>query len=102
MEQWQHTAAQGRIRFALKAPVAFTAQVGNPKIRIPHTGHIVTAAGFQQQNVGIGILCQPARNHRARRARAADDEVVPRPQRVRQQLLINANPFGQLELMIRI
>jgi hypothetical protein len=45
--QGKHTPAQGRVRFALKAPVAFTTEVGRPKIGRPHTGNIVAAARFQ-------------------------------------------------------
>jgi hypothetical protein len=38
---------RARVRFSLRAPVAFRAQAGEQQIRRPHTGNVVAVAGFQ-------------------------------------------------------
>jgi hypothetical protein len=68
-----------RIWLSLKGPVPIASKIGGPLTGLDHAGHIVAAAGFQQQDADIQIFSQPARYHRTGGARSADDEVVVSP-----------------------
>jgi hypothetical protein len=45
-------------------------------LRRQHFRHIISAAGFDQQNAHAGILCKSARQGAPGRSRATHDEVV--------------------------
>src|SRR5262249_29512284 len=56
----------------------------------------IIATGFQQQNAHSRVFGEAARNHRAGRARSADDKVIVRLQLGAEFLLIDANTLGEI------
>ncbi len=50
-----------RIRLSLEGPVPLGPKIGGPLAGLHDAGHIVAAAGFQQQYAHIRIFGQPAR-----------------------------------------
>src|ERR1700732_3072796 len=73
---WNGASVQMRIRLSLEGPVPIATKIGWPSTGLHDAGHIVAAAGFQQEHTDIRIFSQPARYHRTGGARSADDKVV--------------------------
>ncbi len=62
------TPFEVRIGLGQKLPIALAPEVFKPASRFCDAWHIVAAACFKQEHADIGILCQAASHHRARRA----------------------------------
>ncbi len=50
-----------RTRLSLEGPIPIASKIGAPLAGLHDAGHIVTAAGFQQQYGDLRIFGQPAR-----------------------------------------
>jgi hypothetical protein len=62
-----------------EGPIPLASKFGVALTGLYNAGHIVAAAGFQQEHADIRIFSQLARYHRTGGAKSADDEVVVWP-----------------------
>ena len=65
-----------RIRLGPEGPIPTGTNIAGPLTGLHDAGHIVAAAGFQQQHADIWIFRQSARYYRTGGARTTDDEIV--------------------------
>jgi hypothetical protein len=68
-----------RIRLSLESPVPIASKIGGPLSGLHDAGYNVAAAGLKQKYTDARVLSQPARYHRTRRARSANDELIVWP-----------------------
>jgi hypothetical protein len=87
------TSFQSWIWLGSEGPVVFATAKGGPRRCILDARDIIATAGFKQENVDIGVLCQSPRHQRSR---AADDEVVVRLQLGTPLLLIGTDARGEV------
>src|ERR1700739_1389196 len=59
-----------------KVPVPFGPEIEEPLPGLVHAGHVIFAAGLDQEDADLRVLRQSPCHDRSRRTRTADDEVV--------------------------